>query len=543
MRKKLPSIFILLLSGQILLHAQWTNNLMQNTPVSVLSASVTPMTATMNNGFTYVSYYWPDSNLNYTLFLQLLDTAGNKLWGANGVAAGTKPSGTSVSLYDLKVDNEGNAILGAQFIDTVSYTDSVFVTKISPQGTALWGNNGVTLGAALSPVLCVTPENNIIVAARGGGLIWRLTSTGSLSWAKPDTLPASVENLGIIGTSTEDFILEYFKAGNNFQYGILYGMKYDSSGTQKWANPVQISDQTAAVFDRIHCIPDGRNGLFTAYTSYSAFNQDGFAQHISASGDTLWGTSGLEVSTDASVLKFISGLVYSQVQNDLYVIESVTDLNQNYYGVKVQRIDSSGAPKFTPQALQTEPLDSAQTDGGIVLENDGLVYMYLTDSAEIKADKIDFNGNRIWQRYACTQTSAKLNPSLGLYKNYEVVLVWEDDRNNTSGIYAQSFIDTLAKDTATTAIFSPGATTFNAILYPNPSNGSTLNIRLTSVTSAPVNIRVVDLAGNEIYSSERQMKAGFNTFNLNMPAIAVGMYLVQLQSTGYSNILKWVCSE
>ena len=523
--------------------AQWTNNLMQNTPVSALSGSVTPMTATMSNGFTYVSYYWPDSNAQYTLFLQLLDTAGVKLWGANGIAACTKPSGSSVSLYDLKVDNDGNAILGAQFIDTVSYTDTVFVTKVSPSGTQLWGANGISLGAALSPVLCVTPQNNIIVAARGGGLIWRLTPNGTLSWAQPDTLPTKVENLGLVNTSSEDFILEYFLAGNNFQYGTLYAMRYDSTGAQKWTNPTQVSGQTAVVWEAIHCTTDRHDGLFTAFTSYTNVNQDGFAQHINSIGDTLWGTDGLDVSTDASVLKFVTGIVYAPLQKDLYVIESETDLNQTYYGVKVQKIDSAGNPKFTASAFETEPLDSGQTDGGIVLENDGLVYMYLNDSSQIKADKIDFNGNKIWQRYACTQTSSKVNPSLGLYKDYQVVLVWEDDRDNTSGIYAQSFIDTLAKDTAVTGLVNPVMALSGAMLFPNPGSGEQLNLRLTSEKAENLNIRLIDLAGNELYSSQRQITTGANMLNLNAPKLAAGMYIVQVQSSSGQVNLKWICKD
>ena len=523
--------------------AQWTNNLMQNTPVSVLSGSVTPMTATMNNGFTYVSYYWPDSNAQYTLFLQLLDTAGVKLWGANGVAACTKPSGTSVSLYDLKIDNDGNAILGAQFIDTVSYTDTVFVTKISPSGTALWGANGVALGAAQSPVICVSPQNNIIVAARGGGLIWRLTANGTLSWAKPDTLPTKVENMGLVNTSSEDFILEYFLAGNNFQYGTLYAMRYDSTGAQKWTNPTQVSSQTAVVWEAILCSSDGRDGFFTAFTSYTNVNQDGFAQHVSNAGDTLWGTDGLDVSTDASVLKFVTGIAYAPAQKNLYVIESETDLNQTYYGVKVQKIDSAGNPKFTASGIETEPLDSGQTDGGIVLENDGLVYMYLNDSSQIKADKIDFTGNKIWQRYACTQTSSKLNPSLGLYKDYQAVLVWEDDRNNTSGIYAQSFIDTLAKDTVTTGIINPGMSLSGVMLFPNPGNGEQFYIRLTSEQTENLNIRLIDLAGNELFSSQGQVTTGINMINLTAPKLAAGMYIVQIQSSSGQVNLKWICRD
>ena len=536
-------LLALLISCCASLQAQWTNNLMQNTPVSVLGGSVTPMTATMANGFTYVSYYWPDTNSQYTLFLQLLDTAGNKMWGPNGIAAGTQFSGTSVSLYDLKVDNEGNAILGAQFIDTNEIADTVFVTKISPAGVELWGHNGKTLGAAISPVIYVTPENNIVVAARGGGLIWRLNPAGVLTWVKPDTLPSNVDIEAITGTKSEDFMVQYFVPGNNFQYGTLYAMKYDSAGAQKWAAPVQISNQVSAFFDRIRCTSDNQDGFYAAYTSYSALNQDGYAQHISAAGDTLWGTAGLEVSNDATVLKFVTGLVYAPLQKDLYVIESESDLNQNYYGVKVQKIDSTGTPQFTAAALETEPLDSAQTDAGIALETDGLVYMYLTDSSEIKADKIDFNGNKLWTRYGCTQTSAKLNPSLGIYKDYQVVLVWEDDRNNTSGIYAQSFIDTLAKDTATTGIFSAAAANFEVSLYPNPSNSNHLTVRLGNADNAAAVISIIDLAGNKVYSTQRQTTGGLNTFSLDAPPLAAGMYIVQVNCAGYQVNMKWVCGE
>jgi hypothetical protein len=473
----------------------------------------------------------------------MLDVHGNRVFGPDGVVACNLPTPTFVSQYDLKIDTAGNAIVGAQYIDTVSQTDSVFITKISPNGTHLWGLNGRTPGEGFSPVICVTPSNDIIVASRAGARIWRLRPDGSQAWASPDTIDPRATNCLLINTNTSDFIVVYFKPGGNFQYGNLYAMKYDSSGAKKWTNPVTVSTQTAVVYEAIRCVPDGQNGFFCALTSHSAINQDGYAQHIDADGNTLWGADGMVVSSDSSILKFVSGLAYAADQKNLYVLESVTDLNQNFYGIKLQKIDSAGNPLFGTAGIQTQPVDSSHTDGGVVLEPDGIAYIYTNDSNRIKADKIAFDGHKIWeQRFACTQTSSKLNPSVGLYKNNQFVAVWEDDRDNTSGIYAQNFVDSTGTDT-TVSVTNIYSAHFNAFLYPNPSGENNLGIEINNTRPQNISVQITDMQGRQVYYSYEFIGSGLNMLRPGLSRLSKGMYLVKLQSADNSQCLKWICGD
>ena len=110
--------------------------------------------------------------------MQRLDAAGNELWGPNGVVVSNAPQNTALFRYDLKTDNEGNAIVAFQ--DQRTGNMQVVAQKMDSTGAPVWPANGVVLADAdaaqgLSPVIGVLSNNNVVVA-------WNAYSSTNQKW-------------------------------------------------------------------------------------------------------------------------------------------------------------------------------------------------------------------------------------------------------------------------------------------------------------------------------------------------------------------------
>lgn len=74
------------------------------------------------------------------------------------------------------------------------------------------------------------------------------------------------------------------------------------------------------------------------------------------------------------------------------------------------------------------------------------------------------------------------------------------------------------------------------ILFPNPSSGE-LNISLPQNISEQVSIRIMNLTGNQVHSQE-MINASANV-KLDLPVLADGMYLLELNSGGRKRVEKF----
>ena len=107
-------------------------------------------------------------------------------------------------------------------------------------------------------------------------------------------------------------------------------------------------------------------------------------------------------------------------------------------------------------------------------------------------------------------------------------------KNGSSGMYTPAFfcIDNLTlntnRDTLETGIknyFSENSLN----LYPNPAVTET-EIIYNTITSVPVNMKVIDLLGNEIISQKTQSFSGLNKFKIDVSTLPAGIYHVTLNA-------------
>jgi hypothetical protein len=117
--------------------AQWSDDSLQNTIVSDNAGTeeVTPLVASLPDGSTYVSWF-ESFNSSYRLRMQLLDPNGFALWGTGGVVVSDYPQSSALYRYDLKADNEGNAIVAFQDIRLGNL--NIVAYKMDQSGNFVW---------------------------------------------------------------------------------------------------------------------------------------------------------------------------------------------------------------------------------------------------------------------------------------------------------------------------------------------------------------------------------------------------------------------
>ena len=204
--------------------AQWPDDPAQNLViVDRPSEQVVPKVAAGAGGGCYVSWFDLSSG-NYDVYLQRLDGEGVEQWPHGGILISNHPQLSSLVDWDLIADSGDNAVL--VFTDARDGSDlDVFAYKIAPDGSFVWGPDGVTLSSnddyEPSPVVTEATDGDLVfVWARlpdssGGSLMMqRLSPAGQVRFtpggipveAPPGEKPAFVD---IVPATGGDVILSW----------------------------------------------------------------------------------------------------------------------------------------------------------------------------------------------------------------------------------------------------------------------------------------------------------------------------------------------
>jgi len=83
----------------------------------------------------------------------------------------------------------------------------------------------------------------------------------------------------------------------------------------------------------------------------------------------------------------------------------------------------------------------------------------------------------------------------------------------------------------------------NISIYPNPSITGKVNIQIPAISSQKINLTIVNMVGQEIYSEALQLKAGNNLFTINLQNNENGIYFIRLQSDEYTLTRKIILNR
>jgi len=542
--KKIYSTIVFAFAVQ-LVSAQWSNDSTQNTVVKDNAGvdEVTPLQATAPNGYTYVSWFETDG-ANYDARMQLFDVQGNKLWGDDGLLVSNHPTGSALYIYNLGVDNDGNAILAFQDERTGNLQPVVY--KLDQSGNFIWGNDGIVLHDTsatfeVAPAIGVLENNDVIIAWNASATkkwiaFQKITADGNLGWSANKNIKSNSKNYSraeFVNLDDETFMMSYVQETGSFPSvtSIIYADHYDSSGNALWTTPTKSSTYSTSFFEWPVVAGDGKKGILIAFNGGEPGNpsiNDAFIQRIDSNGNNLFGTNGTEIAVFANNHRLVSGISYLSNSDQIGVSLQVLDNSQNQSGIYAQKIDSSGNRLWGDTGYELLSLSSSdyRTPFGIARADDGWMVAY-TDGGVItqnfKVIKFDLNGNAIWNKMISAVSSNKYDATMGAFMNDQEVVVWYDQRSG-GGVYAQNITGEGNLGVVATSLENAQqsfVTVFPALAH------DILFISGNEKLSA-AEFRIFDVTGIEKLNPT--LNAGIN--ELNISALPSGIYFYSIQEKG-----------
>lgn len=288
--KKILVFVAALLGGVIAALAQWSNNVNEGLLIYEGETNVQEIAAD-TNGNTWVYWQAPLNDGKNTLgvYLQLIDSLGNKVFGEEPLLVSDYPTRTWTTCNKyLFVDREGNAIVAVHDIRNAVETQYLSYTlyKISPKGEFLWGEDGIGLeGTQAFPMnshmtMTQMDDNSYVfawTAVKGETDIYevkmqRLSSEGEMLWDIADMTITDPENKvqytwpTVIDAGKNQVIVVYFK-GSNCD---IYARKIDFDGTSVWNEDTRLYrsgwPSSVPAWSLVDVQPSGDGGVLVAWT-------------------------------------------------------------------------------------------------------------------------------------------------------------------------------------------------------------------------------------------------------------------------------------
>lgn len=222
----------------------------------------------------------------------------------------------------------------------------------------------------------------------------------------------------------------------------IYAQKVDASGTVAWAangTPIVVkpSDQQDA-----KGISDGAGGAIIVWQDSAAAGFDVYAQRISSSGTAMWTTGGV------AICNAVNDQINPRLESDGAGGAIITWQDKRdgiSYDIRAQRVDANGAVQWANNGIVICNALGTQSNPKIEPDGMGGAYIGWQDKRnlnyDIYAQRVNGAGIVLWtangvavSTNSASQSAVDMTAKGGIDG---AILVWKDDRNGNSDIYAQ----------------------------------------------------------------------------------------------------------
>lgn len=355
--KKTSLLLLFLFLTNSIVFAQWTNNPSINTIVSTSAYSDSfPSITADGTGGTIITWCY-GQYFSYDIYAQRLNANGDTLWQANGDTVcfenhdqrtpsitGDGHGGAFIAWVDFRNDNSDN-----------NY--DIYAQRINSNGKILWDSGGVPI--CTSPDIQDVP---LITSDSAGGaiIIWidyrngyanpytqRINSKGDTLW-KANGVPVCnmAEDLGNF-TIASDGNHGAIIAWDDFRNDSLnvYAQRINGSGKALWTpNGIAICRYSSS-YPTITSL--GKSGAIIAWSdgrNTLNFLDDIYAQRIDSSGNSLWKQNGVLISTHSDNTSLdLTNIVRSGNNDAIIVWEKDTISEYNSNKLYAQKIGPNGS--------------------------------------------------------------------------------------------------------------------------------------------------------------------------------------------------------
>jgi hypothetical protein len=460
--KKFFFLILIALITPFISSGQWSTNPAVNNPISSATGEqAIPKIATCPNGDSYIGFFSMEGG-NYNVRLQRLDAQGNILWTNNGILISNHPQMTWLTDWDMTADNANHAILTFQDIRNGG-NNNVVAYRISPSGGFIWGADGIALSNSTAfnaaPKVCATAAGNAVFAWQADEvtIIQKVSPTGSLMWGSAGITLSGSEDYTwpqLLPVGTDEVILKYYLDSGSFPAITrhIYAQRYNAAGNPVWTNPAAVSTAggLTAWTQVLPFISDGSDGFFIAWHDQrfgSGSPPKVYVQHINSSGQAVFTTNGVSVSSSSYMLTEAC-LAFPPGSSDIYVFyNEIEPMFQSDWGIYGQKISSTGTKLWGNNGLVVIPVSEVQkyiVDARKSSSDVVVFYEEYLDAVNIvlKATRLNTSGGFVWtpqQKDISTVVSEKVHPVVNEFANNQWIMSWEDNRNaGDRDIYAQN---------------------------------------------------------------------------------------------------------
>ena len=525
---------------------------------------------------------WCDSRdyetLGYKIFFQFLNSDGSLKLEPNGRPITLPYSGNQLSPSVVVLPDD--SIIFA-WVDDRNGNDKIYLQQIDSNGNRLWGDYGIQLTESnpfyqYNPHISYLPDLDQVYIGWSSfdyqngnptpfSVYGQMLYNGEKQWG-PNGILISV-NDGADENSTEFYINDV--KGNYFIWTTVdYTQFYQkifvkkvapngeaSPGWEEYGLSVSMSNDIYT-YQYYPLVTLTSEGIFVLWTKsvYNSNNLFYFAQHISSDGERLWGPEGMEVLTNAYINN------YSVVENPLFQNEIVVvwDNYINNLDIKAQKFSLQGLPLWNENGIyiiqnpenQFEPIIGRFDNGGMIVAwtespqystyyDNNLYYNYLNNDGTV--------GGSVSEGYVlCNIFNNQNSPKLTIHNN-EAYIIWSDYRSSNEAFedgYNSLYAQKISNETPINDPSTPFISNFQLLQnYPNPFNPST-NIKfLVNDITLPYTLNIYNIKGQLIKTLFKgNLEKGTHNIiwdgtDSNDKPVSSGIYLYSL-SNGKDNQIK-----
>ena len=407
---------------------------------------------------------WEDLRIGYDIYAQRVDSSGSHLWTDNGTAICTKDD--DQTMPKLVSDGSGGVIIAWQ--DERGADSDIYAQRVNSSGSPQWTDNGTLICNAASWQL--NPQ--IVSDGSGGAFIaWvdnrHTVTTDNISIyiqrVDADGNTQLADNGTAIRTRVEGLWIEHLKMISDGDDNAIIVWVDDSGVTDIYAqlvNPIGDAlwtDNGTAVCGATgtqedpQLVSDGYEGAIIVWKDFRGADADIYAQHIPGGGVAQWTADGIPICT-VEYPQLTPKLVSDGAGGAIIAWHDDRNLfNSGNYDIYAQHIDASGSALWTDNGTAiSNVIPSYQVNTNIVSDGAGGAIIVWQDERnessgvyDIYAQRVDENGSAQWTGHGTAisiATNSQEYPELVSDGDEGAIIVWKDRRNNpiaNNDIYAQ----------------------------------------------------------------------------------------------------------
>ena len=444
--------------------AQWTDDPASNTPIVLKPGNQTVVkTATVADGSSWTGWFdFGPSGVE--MRVQRLDADGNPTFAPEGLLVSNNTQGTSVVDWDLRADDQGNCMLA--FVDIRAGGDNdVYAYLIAPDGTQLWGPNGVVVSDnsafEADPRICQLSGGDYVVTwprfqTNPGILMQRISPAGVKAFGGDGVLIVSAGTEApafheMIPTADNAVIISYVRNTASFSSPRhVRAGKFNADGQPVWAvSPVIVSDATVVpIAHRPRLINDGADGAVIAWHDTRDGDFDCYVQRLSPSGVPLFAEDGVPASSEFARQQLDPAIAMSP-SGDIMMFYRNLDGAQSSQSLNVQSFNgATGARQFGDTGAVLLPFNNqfkgppravAHADGAAAVVDRQPVLGSTNGTLELLIAAEESGaliGGAAFPVSTAQSSKGRLN--FNRWPDGRMLATWSDNRNGDEDIYAQA---------------------------------------------------------------------------------------------------------